>query len=62
MQFPRLFPRIRSPSLPDTVQEEIGASLACINYNRGLDTSEFSWQSFHFATFNADQGTGFHQQ
>jgi hypothetical protein len=52
---PALVSAYHSPSLPDTVQEEIGASLACINYNRGLDTSEPAWQSFHFATFNADK-------
>ena len=52
---PALVSAYQSPSLPDTVREEIGASLACINYNRGLDTSEPAWQSFHFATFNADK-------
>jgi hypothetical protein len=52
---PALVSAYHSPSLPDTVQEKIGASLACINYNRGLDTSEPAWQSFHFATFNADK-------
>ncbi len=52
---PALVSAYQSPNLPDTVQEEIGASLACINYNRGLDTSEPAWQSFHFATFNADK-------
>ena len=52
---PALVSAYQTPTLPDTVREEIGASLACINYNRELDTRELSWQSFHFATFNADK-------
>ena len=52
---PALVSAYQTPTLPDSVREKIGASLACINYNRGLDTRELSWQSFHFATFNADK-------
>jgi hypothetical protein len=44
----------QTPTVPDTVREKIGASLACIHYQRGLDNRELSWQSFHFATLNAD--------
>jgi hypothetical protein len=51
---PALVSTYQTPSLPDTVREKIGASLACIHYNRGLDTHESKWQSFHFATLNAD--------
>jgi hypothetical protein len=52
---PALVSAYQAPSLPDTVREKIGASLACIHYNRGLDTHEANWQSFHFATLNADK-------
>ncbi|MDO9301573.1 MAG: DUF4173 domain-containing protein [Anaerolineales bacterium] len=51
---PALVSAYQTPSLADSVREKIGASLACINYNRGLDDRELSWQSFHFATLNAD--------
>ena len=52
---PALVSAYQTPTLPDSVQEKIGASLACIRYERGLDDREPAWQSFHFATFNADK-------
>jgi hypothetical protein len=52
---PALVSAYQSPNLPEPVREKIGASLACIRYNRGLDTRELQWQSFHFATLNANK-------
>jgi len=52
---PALVSAYQTPTLPDSVREKVGASLACIHYNRGLDARELQWQSFHFATFNADK-------
>lgn len=52
---PALVSAYRNPTLPDSVHEKIGASLLCIRYQRGLDEHKLSWQSFHFATFNADK-------
>ncbi len=52
---PELVSAYKNPSLPDSVREKIGASLACIRYERGLDDRELPWQSFHFATRNADK-------
>ncbi len=51
---PALVSAYQTPTLADSVRERIGASLACIHYQRGLDTRKLSWQSFHFATLNAD--------
>jgi hypothetical protein len=52
---PALVSAYQTPTLPDAVREKIGASLACIRYQRGLDTRKLHWQSFHIATLNADQ-------
>jgi hypothetical protein len=52
---PALVSAYQTPTLPDSIREKVGASLACIHYNRGLDTRKAQWQSFHFATFNADK-------
>ncbi|MBK9207110.1 MAG: DUF4173 domain-containing protein [Anaerolineales bacterium] len=52
---PALVEAYQTPTLSDSVREQIGASLACIHYERGRDTREVSWQSFHFATVNADR-------
>ena len=51
---PTLVSAYQTPTLPDSVREKIGASLACIHYQRGLDDRKLQWQSFHFATVNAD--------
>jgi hypothetical protein len=52
---PTLVSAYQTPTLPDPVREKIGASLACIRYERGLDDRKLKWQSFHFATLNADK-------
>jgi hypothetical protein len=52
---PALVAAYQTPTLPDSVRERVGASLACIRYQRGLDDGEPKWQSFHFATLNADK-------
>ncbi|MBK7453550.1 MAG: DUF4173 domain-containing protein [Anaerolineales bacterium] len=52
---PPMVKAYQTPSLPVPVREKIGASLACIQYTRGLDDREYSWQSFHFARLNADK-------
>ena len=51
---PPLVSAYQTPTLPDSVREKIGASLACINHERGLDDRKLTWQSFHFATLSAD--------
>ena len=52
---PSLVSAFRSASLPDTVREKVGASLACIRYTRDLNEREIPWQSFHFSRFYADR-------
>lgn len=52
---PELVSAYQNPSLPDSVHEKIGASLACLRHERGLDERKPGWQSFHFATLNADK-------
>jgi hypothetical protein len=44
---------LRTPTLPDSVHEKVGAALACIRHQRGLNERERTWQSFHFARFHA---------
>jgi hypothetical protein len=51
---PPLVDALRSPTLPDSVHEKVGAALACIRHQRGLNQGERTWQSFHFARLNAD--------
>ncbi len=52
---PALVDAYRTPSLPASVKEKIGAALACIRYNRSLDKRDLPWQSFHFSRFLADR-------
>jgi hypothetical protein len=52
---PALVSAYQIQTLPDPVREKVGASLACIRYQRGLGVPKLSWRSFHFATFNADK-------
>jgi hypothetical protein len=52
---PPLVAAYQTPTLPDSVRERVGASLACIRYQRGLDDRKTQWQSFHFATLTADK-------
>ena len=51
---PTLVQAYQTPTLPASVREKVGASLACINYERKLNNHELTWQSFHLARFNAD--------
>ena len=51
---PALVTAYQTPTLPDSVRERVGASLACIRHQRELDNREATWQSFHFAMLNAD--------
>jgi len=52
---PPLVKAFKDDSLEDDVREQIGAALACIRHDNGYDEREFSWQSFHFARFNAEK-------
>lgn len=45
----------KNKSLPDTVNEKLGAALACKRYERGINERSLPWQSFHFSRFNADR-------
>lgn len=51
---PALVSAYQNPTLPDSIRERVGASLACIKYKREQDTQQAAWQSFHFAALNAD--------
>ncbi|WKZ36097.1 MAG: DUF4173 domain-containing protein [Anaerolineales bacterium] len=51
---PTLVDSLRSPTLPDSVDEKVGAALACIRHQRGGDEGGRTWQSFHFARLHAD--------
>lgn len=52
---PALVKALQTPSLPDSVKGKVGASLACIRYERTHESRDRSWQSFHFSRFNADK-------
>jgi hypothetical protein len=39
----------------DDLHEQVGASLACIRYDREKYEQKLSWQSFNFSRFNADK-------
>ncbi len=52
---PTLVKTLQTPATPDSVREKVGAALACIRYERELYDRDTSWQSFHFARFNADK-------
>jgi hypothetical protein len=51
---PPLVAAYRDPALPDPLREKIGVSLACIKHEHESNPRDTSWQSFHFAAFNAD--------
>jgi hypothetical protein len=55
---PALVSAYRTPSLPEAVREKLGASLACIQHDHEQAERKFDWQSFHFATYNADKALG----
>ena len=45
----------QNKSLPEAVNEKLGAALACKRYDRELDQRTLPWQSFHFSRFYADR-------
>ena len=51
---PPLVSAFHSKSLPVSVQEKIGAALACKQYERRQETATYPWQSFHFSRWQAD--------
>jgi hypothetical protein len=58
---PPLVSAYHNPALPASIREKIGASLVCIQ-NERKDLRERSWQSFHFAAFNADESLALAQK
>ncbi len=52
---PSLVSAYQMKSMPATVKEKLGASLACFRYSRHQVMSDFSWQSFHFSRYYADR-------
>ncbi len=51
---PALVAAFRDKSLPVDVHEKVGAALACIRHDRRSNDREYSWQSFHWARYQAD--------
>jgi hypothetical protein len=41
-------------SMPSTVNEKVGAALACKRYLRQQDDRTYPWQAFHVARYKAD--------
>jgi hypothetical protein len=52
---PALVTAFKDKSVADDLHEQVGASLACVRYDREQDERKLSWQSFHLAQFNADK-------
>ncbi len=52
---PPLVAAYNDESLSDSAREQVGASLACIRSARDQNTSQLSWQSFHFSRYAADR-------
>lgn len=52
---PVLADAFQNKSLPDAVNDKLGAALACKRYDRDLDQRDLPWQSFHFSRFYADR-------
>lgn len=52
---PPLAEAFQNKSLPDAVNEKLGAALACKRYDRELASRVLPWQSFHFSRFYADR-------
>jgi hypothetical protein len=52
---PALVAGFTDKSVSEELHEQVGASLACVRYDREQDTRELSWQAFNFARFNADK-------
>lgn len=51
---PVLVDAFMNTALPENVREKTGAALACKRYEREQEDRTSSWQSFHFARYNAD--------
>jgi hypothetical protein len=52
---PALVTAFKDERVSEEFREQIGASLACIRYDREHDEQEeYPWQSFHFSRVNAD--------
>jgi hypothetical protein len=51
---PALVSAYQAKSMPATVKEKIGSSLACIRYKRNQDHQKYPWQSFHLSRYYAD--------
>ncbi|MBL8077847.1 MAG: DUF4173 domain-containing protein [Anaerolineales bacterium] len=51
---PALVTAFKEKSVSTDLHEQVGASLACVRYDREQEKREYSWQSFNFARFNAD--------
>ena len=51
---PPLVSAYRSTTVPASVKSKIGLSLACIRYTRNQDDRKYTWQSFHFSRYYAD--------
>ncbi len=51
---PAISAAYQTQSLPDSVREKLGASLACLRYTRQEDRP-LEWQSFHLSRFYADK-------
>jgi hypothetical protein len=52
---PALVAAFNDKAVTNALHEQVGASLACIRYDREKYEQELSWQSFHLARFNADR-------
>jgi hypothetical protein len=52
---PALAAAFENNTLPEAVQEKVGAALFCKRYDREQYDREISWQSFHAARSNADR-------
>ena len=52
---PALTNAYRSPSLPASVKEKVGAALACFRHQRQSVPDKLPWQSFHISRLIADR-------
>jgi hypothetical protein len=52
---PALVDAYRSAPLPDATKNKLGATLACIRFQRSRGDREIPWQAFHLSTYFADQ-------
>jgi hypothetical protein len=52
---PALVAAFRDESVSNGLHEQVGASLACVRFEREQDKRKLSWQSFHLARVNADR-------